>query len=141
MPSNRLGTIHPLELWRSSYADWIVLMTINVTNPSALSDNFNTKPQVKSTEQISSFRGSTVARVIDPTAVLADALEELTFSMSETTSTDAIKKHNVSTGAKSFAMEQANRYLEQVPDINDQQQLTNWAKEVSKMPANQSKQK
>ena len=61
-------------------------------------------------------------------------LEELTFSFSEVTQKKEIAERNLRSGVKSFAMEQAQKYLEQVPDLNDDGALREWMAEVEQMP-------
>lgn len=83
---------------------------------------------------ISEFKGKQAALLPDAKAVLADAMEEMTFSFSEITQKKEIAERNLRSGVKSFAMEQAQKYLEQVPDLNDDGALREWMAEVEQTP-------
>ncbi|MDE0155268.1 MAG: type III secretion system gatekeeper subunit SctW [Gammaproteobacteria bacterium] len=77
----------------------------------------------------SEFQGQTVSLVPSPEAILADSLEELTFSFSEITQKKEITERNLRSGTKTLSAELARKYLEQVPDL-DQGQLKEWAKDL-----------
>ena len=64
------------------------------------------------------FRGERVQHLRNPTAELEDAAEELTFGESERVEKKLSKRKLASGhGARSVAMEQARKYLREVPDL------------------------
>lgn len=75
------------------------------------------------------FKGETVALLPTPEAILADSLEEMTFSFSEITQKKEIAERNLRAGGKTLSAELARKYLEQVPDL-DQGELREWAQEL-----------
>lgn len=77
----------------------------------------------------SEFQGETVSLVPTPEAILADSLEELTFSFSEVTQKKEIAERNLRSGTKTLSAELARKYLEQVPDL-DQGQLKEWTQDL-----------
>ncbi len=78
-----------------------------------------------------SFRGENVIYSRDPVAALEDAAEELTFSQSETVEKKLAKrKINSKARLKSFAAEQAEKYLQAVPDLERNKKLGEFAREV-----------
>ncbi len=77
------------------------------------------------------FRGESITHSRDPIAALQDAAEELTFAHSEKVEKKLAKRKINSKGlAKSFAMEQAEKYLRQVPDLERNKKLDDFAKAV-----------
>ena len=112
-------------------------MSANIVNP-AVTERV-ARPGGAQTEApgqplISEFKGKQAALLPDAKAVLADAMEEMTFSFSEITQKKEIAERNLRSGVKSFAMEQAQKYLEQVPDLNDDGALREWMAEVEETP-------
>ncbi|MCY4153874.1 MAG: type III secretion system gatekeeper subunit SctW [Gammaproteobacteria bacterium] len=77
----------------------------------------------------SEFKGETVSLVPSPEAILADSLEEMTFSFSEITQKKDIAERNLRSGIKTLSAELARKYLEQVPDL-DQEQFQEWARDL-----------
>ena len=78
-----------------------------------------------------SFRGENVTYSKDPVAALEDAAEELTFAHSEKVEKKLSKRKVGSRAAlKSFAAEQAEKYLRAVPDLERNGKLSEFAKEV-----------
>ena len=76
-----------------------------------------------------SFRGERVQHVRDPTAELQDAAEELTFAESERTE-KRLSKRKLASGRleRSAAIEQAEKYLREVPDLERRQKLSEFVK-------------
>ena len=75
--------------------------------------------QSKQSLQSGTFRGERITRSENPVAKLADAAEELSFSQSERAESKLSKRRIKSgPGSKSLAMELAEKYLQQVPDVN-----------------------
>ena len=88
-----------------------------------------TSEQVGATE--GRFRGERVQHVRNPTAELQDAAEELTFGQSERVEKKLSKRKLKSgDGARSVAMEQAQKYLREVPDLERNQKLSEFVKSV-----------
>ena len=83
---------------------------------------------------ISQFKGERVALLPTAEAILADSLEELTFGFSEVSNKKEISERNLRSGIKSFAMEQAEKYLEKVPDLDQDGALKKWVEDVGQMP-------
>ena len=85
--------------------------------------------QVAATE--GRFRGEQVQHVRNPTAELQDAAEELTFGESERVEKKLSKrKLRSGDGARSVAMEQAQKYLREVPDLERNQKLSDFVKSI-----------
>ena len=79
------------------------------------------------------FRGENVTYSKDPVAALEDAAEELTFAHSEKVEKKLSKrKINSKAALKSFAAEQAEKYLRDVPDLERNRKLSEFAKELLK---------
>ena len=77
------------------------------------------------------FRGERVQHVRNPTAELQDAAEELTFGESERVEKKLSKrKLRSGEGARSVAMEQAQKYLREVPDLERNQKLSEFVKSI-----------
>ena len=81
------------------------------------------------------YRGERVGLVPDPVAMLEDAAEELTFAHSEKVEKKLAKRKMGKSELKSFAMEQAERYLRQVPDLEKNKKLAAFAKQVAQLDA------
>ncbi|MCY4363364.1 MAG: type III secretion system gatekeeper subunit SctW [Gammaproteobacteria bacterium] len=112
-------------------------MSANIVNPAVIGKApppGGAQTEAPGQPLISEFKGKQAALLPDAKAVLADAMEELTFSFSEVTQKKEIAERNLRSGVKSFAMEQAQKYLEQVPDLNDDGALREWMAEVEQMP-------
>ena len=77
------------------------------------------------------FRGERVQRVPNPIAELEDAAEELTFGESERVE-KKLSKRKLGSGdrARSVAMEQAQKYLRDVPDLERNQKLSDFVKSI-----------
>ena len=85
--------------------------------------------EVASTE--GRFRGERVQHVRNPTAELQDAAEELTFGESERVEKKLSKrKLRSGHGARSVAMEQARKYLREVPDLERNRKLSEFVESV-----------
>ena len=85
--------------------------------------------QVTATE--GRFRGERVQQVCNPTAELQDAAEELTFGESERVEKKlSRRKLRSGHGARSVAMEQARKYLREVPDLERNQKLSEFVKSI-----------
>ena len=85
--------------------------------------------QVAATE--GSFRGERVQHVRNPAAELQDAAEELTFGESERVEKKlSRRKLRSGDGARSVAMEQAQKYLREVPDLERNQKLSEFVKSI-----------
>lgn len=78
-----------------------------------------------------SFRGEQVRHVLDPTAELQDAAEELTFGASETVE-KKLSQRKLSRGRAGhlLAREQVEKYLREVPDLERNQKLADFAKSI-----------
>ena len=78
-----------------------------------------------------SFRGERVQHVRNPTAELQDAAEELTFVESERVEKKlSQRKLRSGTGIRSSVVEQAEKYLREVPDLEKNQQLSEFARSI-----------
>ena len=85
--------------------------------------------EVASTE--GRFRGERVQHVRNPTAELEDAAEELTFGESERVEKKLSKRKLASGhGARSVAMEQARKYLREVPDLERNRKLSEFVESI-----------
>ena len=85
--------------------------------------------EVASTE--GRFRGERVQHVRNPTAELEDAAEELTFGESERVEKKLSKRKLASgDGARSVAMEQARKYLREVPDLERNRKLSEFVESI-----------
>ena len=79
----------------------------------------------------SRFRGERVQHVRNPTAELQDAAEELTFGESERVEKKlSQRKLRSGDGARSVAMEQARKYLREVPDLERNQELSRFVESI-----------
>ena len=79
----------------------------------------------------SSFRGERVQHVRNPTAELQDAAEELTFGESERAEKKlSQRKLRSGAGIRSAAVEQAEKYLRDVPDLERKQKLSDFARSI-----------
>ena len=86
----------------------------------------------------SQFKGERVSLLPTPQSILADAMEEMTFSFSEVSQKKEISERNLRSGVKSFAMEQAQKYMEKVPDLDQDGALKKWVEELKQMPQSAS---
>lgn len=78
-----------------------------------------------------SFRGENVERVRDPSAVLQDAAEELSFGEGERTEKKlSQRKLSSERSSRNAALEQLQQYLKDVPDLERNQKLADFAKSV-----------
>ena len=78
-----------------------------------------------------SFRGEQVQLVRDPTAELQDAAEELTFGESERVERKlSERKLRSGRGGRSGALEQAEKYLRDVPDLERNRKLSEFAESI-----------
>ena len=103
----------------------------NVNAPGQVGQNTPavSSGQVAATE--GRFRGEHVQHVRDPIAALEDAAEELTFGESERVEKKLSKrKLSSGEGARSVAMEQAQKYLREVPDLERNQKLSEFVKSI-----------
>lgn len=77
------------------------------------------------------FRGERVQHLRNPTAELEDAAEELTFGESERVEKKLSKRKLASGhGARSVAMEQARKYLREVPDLERNRKLSEFVESI-----------
>ena len=77
------------------------------------------------------FRGERVQHVRNPTAELQDAAEELSFSQSEVVEKKLSQRKLKSSRLEpSAAVEQAQKYLREVPDLERNQKLSDFASSV-----------
>ena len=76
------------------------------------------------------FQGETVSLLPTPEAILADSLEEMTFSFSEITQKKEIAERNLRAGTKTVSAELARKYLERVPDLDQGDQLKAWTRDL-----------
>ena len=108
----------------------------SLTGISARGDN----PGVERADQpvTSQFKGEQVSLLPTPQSILADAMEEMTFSFSEVSQKKEISERNLRSGVKSFAVEQAQKYLEKVPDLDQQGALKKWVDDLKQMPKSAS---
>ena len=80
-----------------------------------------------------SFRGEQVQHVRNPTAELQDAAEELTFGESERAERKlSQRKLRSGAGIRSEIIERAEKYLREVPDLERNQKLSDFAKSIVK---------
>ena len=80
-----------------------------------------------------SYRGQAITQASSPVASLQEAAEELTFGHSEEVEKKLHKrKMKGGRSAKTFAMEQAERYLKKVPDIERHKKLSTFAESLLK---------
>ncbi|MDE0365560.1 MAG: type III secretion system gatekeeper subunit SctW [Gammaproteobacteria bacterium] len=78
-----------------------------------------------------SFRGEQVQHVRNPTAELQDAAEELTFGESERVEKKlSQRKLKSGAGIRSAVVEQAEKYLRDVPDLEKKQKLSDFARSI-----------
>ena len=112
----------------------------DITNPANAPPTIGTATQStgKATSTQGSYRGERVGLVPDPVALLEDSAEELTFAHSEKVEKKLAKRKMGKSELKTFAMEQAERYLNQVPDLEKSQKLADFAKQISQMEASTS---
>ena len=114
----------------------------DISNPSGTSLPPSATTQVSG--QIAplkgNYRGEHVGLVPDPVAMLEDAAEELTFAHSEKVEKKLAKRKMGKSRLKSFAMEQAERYLRQVPDLEKNKKLADFAKQISQLSATTTQQ-
>ena len=110
-----------------------------VQAPGQVSSGILTPTASQQSAARSSFRGENITHTRDPIAALEDAAEELTFAQSEKVE-KKLAKRKINSGArlKSFAAEQAEKYLRQVPDLEKNKKLGNFAAEVLKQGADVS---
>ena len=77
------------------------------------------------------FRGERVQHVRNPTAELQDAAEELTFGESERVEKKlSRRKLRSGHGVRSVAMEQARKYLREVPDLERNRKLSEFVESI-----------
>ncbi len=88
-------------------------------------------PATRQGLESSNYRGQSITRSHDPIGELEDAAEELTFGQSERVE-DKLSKRKIKgrAGLKTFAMEQAEKYLKQVPDLERNKKLSDFVKTV-----------
>ena len=81
-----------------------------------------------------SYNGQRIGLLKNPTAMLEDAAEELSFTHSEKVEKKLAKrKMGKSTALKTFAMKQAELYLKQVPDLERNKKLKDFADQIAQM--------
>ena len=115
---------------------------VDITNPAnvSLTTNPAAQPAGRATQVSGNYRGERVGLVPDPVAMLEDSAEELTFAHSEKVEKKLAKRKMGKSGLKTFAMQQAERYLRQVPDLEKNKKLAAFAKQISQMHASASPQ-
>ena len=107
----------------------------NVTNPAGVALTTATAGQTtgRSASTSGNYQGVRVGLAPDPVALLEDSAEELTFAHSEKVEKKLAKRKMGKSSLKTFAMEQAERYLKQVPDLEKNKKLAAFAKQVAQM--------
>ena len=80
-----------------------------------------------------SYNGQRIGLLKNPTAMLEDAAEELSFSHSEKVEKKLAKRKMGKTALKTFAMKQAELYLKQVPDLERNKKLKDFADQIAQM--------
>ena len=102
-----------------------------VNEPSQVNPNL---PGVAARDSVAargSFRGEQVQHVRNPTAELQDAAEELTFGESERAEKKlSQRKLKSGAGIRSAVIEQAEKYLRDVPDLEKKQKLSDFARSI-----------
>ena len=102
-----------------------------VNEPGRLGANV---PGVSARESVAargSFRGEQIQHVRNPTAELQDAAEELTFGESERAEKKlSQRKLRSGAGIRSSIIEQVEKYLRDVPDLEKNQKLTEFARSI-----------
>ena len=113
---------------------------VDITNPANALSSAGAAAQStgKAASAEGSYRGERVGLVPDPVALLEDSAEELTFAHSEKVEKKLAKRKMGKGELKSFAMEQAERYLRQVPDLEKNTKLADFTKQISQMDASTS---
>lgn len=103
-------------------------MNTVVNAPEALGNLAGTQVAPTTRQAEGSFRGEKVEQVRDPSAVLQDAAEELSFGESERTEKKLSQRKLSSERInRNVALEQVQRYLEDVPDLEKNQKLADFA--------------
>lgn len=107
----------------------------NPTTPSVINPNTSGGAAAGSASSTveSSYNGQRIGLVKNPTAMLEDAAEELSFSHSEKVEKKLAKREMGKTALKTFAIEQAERYLKEVPDLERNQKLRDFVSQIAKM--------
>ena len=106
-------------------------MTNSIDPPGQTGLNPLTPPQGNPAGVTGSFQGERVELVRNPTAQLQEAAEELTFSRSESAAKRLAQRRQASARAvNSFSMDQAQKYLEEVPDLERNQKLADFSRSV-----------
>lgn len=102
-----------------------------VNAPGQVGSAAPTAPAGETVATPGSFRGERVQHVRDPTAELQDAAEELTFAEAEVVE-KKLSKRKLRSGrlGPSAAVEQAQKYLRDVPDLERNQKLADFAASV-----------
>ena len=102
-----------------------------VSAPGQVGPNAPSAPVGETVATRGRFRGEQVQHVRNPTAELQDAAEELTFAESEVVE-KKLSKRKLRSGrlGPSAAVEQAQKYLREVPDLERNQKLADFAKAV-----------
>lgn len=101
--------------------------------PSSLTTNPSAQPSGRAAPADGNYHGVRVGLVKNPVAMLEDSAEELTFAHSEKVEKKLAKRKLGKRRIKTFATEQAERYLRQVPDLEKNKKLAAFAKEISQM--------
>ncbi|MCY4563972.1 MAG: type III secretion system gatekeeper subunit SctW [Gammaproteobacteria bacterium] len=102
-----------------------------VNEPGRVGATAGSLPAGETAAARGSFRGEQVQHVRDPIAELQDAAEELTFGESERVEKKlSERKLRGARGECSAALEQAEKYLRDVPDLERNQKLADFAKGV-----------
>lgn len=107
------------------------IMTDVVNSPGQAGVSPSGIPAAPSAPASGSFRGERVEHVRNPTAQLQDAAEELTFSRSERAGKRLARRKLASRREQTaFAVDQARKYLERVPDLERSHKLSDFAKSI-----------
>jgi len=108
---------------------------VDVSTPpsSALGTQAAAQPANRAATVGGHYQGQRVGLIEDPVAMLEDAAEELTFAHSEKVEKKLAKRKMGKSGLKTFAAEQAERYLKQVPDIEKNKKLADFAKQIAQL--------
>ena len=106
-------------------------MSNSIDPPGQTGQNPLTPPQGSPAAVTGSFQGERAELVRNPTAQLQEAAEELTFSRSESAAKRLAQRRQASARAvHSFSMDQARKYIEQVPDLERNQKLADFSRSV-----------
>ena len=106
-------------------------MSTVVGASEAISNLAGTEAAPATRQAEGSFRGETVQQVRDPSALLKDAAEELSFGESERTEKKlSQRKLSGERAGRNAAVEQIQEYLKDVPDLEKNQKLSDFVRSM-----------